>query len=169
MTYDQARLIIKDGDIVFISTATPSLVGRIITAVTGSPFTHVCIAFWIVVGGKSRLMCVEAQGGTSRRIINLSYYSNKNIVVVIPPPSWEMACDPALSKVATVPYGWGEAAYVGLRDVASRRFNIKLPKKNLEHEICSEFVADVYSLANACVSPGDLYKELEALGCTKRQ
>ena len=169
MIYDQARSIIKDGDIVFVGGSTTSFIDHIIAVVTGSPFSHVCIAFWVTVGGTSRLLCVEAQGGTTRRIVNLSYYSNKDIVVVIPPPSWEIACDPALSKVAVASYGWDDAAYVGLSDFLLKRFNIKLPKRNLDNEICSEFVANVYHLANTCVSPGDLYKELEDLGCTKRQ
>ena len=90
------------------------------------------------------------------------------MAIITPPSLWDTVSHQALDKVASVPYGWGQAIYVGLRDIALKRFNIKLPKKNLENEICSEFVADVYQLADTCVSPGDLYDELTSLGCTNR-
>lgn len=169
LSYEQARLVIKDGDIVFVCASSTSFIDKVITVVTGSPFSHVCIAFWVTVGGQSRLMCVEAQGGTARRVVNMSFYEDRKLVIVTPPSSWDKASTYALSKLAKVKYGWGEAAYVGLRDLALRRLNIKLPKRNLEHEICSEFVANTYQLKDTCVSPGDLYCSLGEVGCTVRQ
>ena len=162
LTYDQARNIIQDGDVVFFMSANSILhpIDLLITFATGSPFVHCNIAFWIEIGGQKRLMAVEAQGGTKRRIVNESFYDNKKMVVVSAPKDWNSISDAALEKVAKKSYGYLAAVYAGIRDLAVRALGIRLPNTSPPGEICSEFVAKLVGLEDADISPGDLYTEL---------
>src|SRR5271165_6371572 len=143
LTYDQARTIIEDGDIVLfqgsLSIAHP--VDAAIMLVTGSPFVHCNIAFWDDIAGQHMLMAVEAQGGTKRRILNESFYSSKKMVVIKGVKAWSDMAPDALSKVAEQKYSYITAVYAGLRDFLVRMFGWRLPKMNHPGEICSEFVA----------------------------
>jgi hypothetical protein len=162
LTYDQARSIIEDGDIVLfqgdLSISHP--IDAMIMLVTGSPFVHCNIAFWEDVAGQHMLMAVEAQGGTKRRILNESFYSTKKMVVIKGIKSWNDIAPDALSRVAEQKYSYVTAAYAGLRDFFVHTVGWRLPKMDHPGEICSEFVARLEGLAETDLSPGDLYKAL---------
>jgi hypothetical protein len=167
LTYAQARTIIEDGDIVFFH---PKLnhdpLDAMIMFSTGSPFVHVNIAFWAEIGGQKRLMAVEAQGGTTRRIVNMSFYSDKDIVVIKGIKSWDDICADALSQVADQKYSYLTAFYAGLRDFSIQHLGIRLPKMNHPGEICSEFAARMCGFSGL-FSPGDLYKTLLGMSVQK--
>lgn len=160
--YDQARDLIQDGDIVFIADHKGP-VSAVIETLTKSMFSHCNIAFWVEIGGEKRLLCVEAQGGTKRRIVNLSYYQSngsKFLYVVTPPKAWKDVAGVALEKLGQADYSYLEALYVGFREFLLKYFNIKLKEVDLKGEICSEFIARVYELNNKVVSPQLLFEEL---------
>ena len=160
LTYEQARRYIKDGDIIFTNRKKGWVVGPTIRFVTRAYYTHVGIAFWLRTGNRDRVMMVEAQGGTQRRIVNLSYYQNDPFDVVTPPKPWEEVSDRAIERLHQVPYGWFEAGYVGIREFLLKYFDKKIPYKDLPGEICSEFVAKVYGLQYTHVSPQLLLEQL---------
>jgi len=159
LTYDQARNIIQDGDVVFFQGiySWKHPIDSLIMFVTGSPFVHCNIAFWVEVGGQKRLMAVEAQGATKRRIVNESFYNDKNMVVIAAPVAWDTIANAALEKVAVTKYGYLAAIYAGIRDLSVRTLGVRLPNTNPPGEICSEFVAKLVGLEDADISPGDLY------------
>ena len=159
LTYDQARLIIEDGDVVFFqgSFSIKHPIDALIMLVTGLPFVHANIAFWDEIAGQHRLMAIEAQGGTKRRILNESFYSDKKVSVIKGIKKWDDMAPDALSRVAEQKYSYITALYSGLRDFFVRVFGIRLPKMNHPGEICSEFVARLEGLSETDLSPGDLY------------
>jgi hypothetical protein len=162
LTYDQARTLIEDGDVVLFQGAysIKHPIDTMIMLVTGSPFVHCNIAFWEEVAGQHMLMAVEAQGGTKRRILNESFYSTKKMVVIKGVKDWNSIAPDALSKVAEQKYSYITAVYAGLRDFMVRVFGWRLPKMSNPGEICSEFVARLQGLSEIDLSPGDLYKAL---------
>lgn len=159
--YKTARSQIQDGDIIFVANKK-TIVARVIQFFTQSHYSHVCIAFWVTIAGVDRLMVVEAQGGTKRRVLNASFYDRFDLDVVKAPKDWNSYANEALSKIGEAKYGYFEAAYVGLREFLLKKFNIKLPRKNIDsdEEICSEFVASLLGLAEVNVSPQALWVEL---------
>lgn len=162
-TYEEARSKIEDGDIVFIRDKVGPVVS-LIRFFTRSKYSHVGIAFWIKTAGKKRLMVVEAQGGSKRRIVNISYYNMINLDVFTAPKPWSEVGHNALSKLSQVDYGYLEAIYVGIREFLLQYFNIKIPAADLHGEICSEYVANVYNLPENHISPNLLLKQLIELG-----
>lgn len=162
-TYEQARMHIDDGDIVFIRDKVGPLI-RLIRFLTKSKYSHVGIAFWIETANRRRLMMVEAQGGSKRRVVNISYYDGDNYDIFAAPKEWNEVGEYALSKLNQVCYGYFEAAYVGIREFFLQYFNIKLPTADLHGEICSEFVARVYDLPEKNISPNLLLEQLIDLG-----
>lgn len=162
-TYKEARDHINDGDIVFIRDKVGPLTS-LVRFFTKSKYSHVGIAFWIHTAGKKRLMMVEAQGGAKRRIVNISYYDSINLDVIGAPKSWDEVGFNALDKLNKVSYGYIEALYVGLREFLLQYFDIKLKAFDLPGEICSEYVANVYSLPKKHISPNLLCKQLLELG-----
>lgn len=160
--YDQARDLIKDGDIVFMAKRSDPL-SWAIDFFTDGTFSHVNIAFWIDTCGVKRLVAVEAQGSSNRRIINLSnyqYFKKAEMHVVTPPKEWKDVASVALQQLGQAKYGYFEAIYVGLREFLLNRLNIKLSEKDMKGEICSEFVARVYGVSDVLLSPNALYTEL---------
>jgi hypothetical protein len=169
LTYDQASQVIENGDIVLFqgNFSFKHPIDSIIMLVTGSPFVHCNIAFWTEIGGERRLLAVEAQGGTDRRIINESFYVDKNMVVFKGIKDWNSIDSDALSKIASQKYSYITAVYAGMRDFSMRVFGIRLPKFSHPGEICSEFVARLQGLSDTDISPGDLYKALLKLSVMK--
>jgi len=167
LSYESARDQIKNGDIIFVH-GIKSIVDRAIMFFTRSSYVHVGIAFWIMTDETSskRLMIVEAQGGTKRRIINLSYYRQYGFDVVNSPISWNEIQNMALEQIGIEKYSMVTAFYVGLREFLLRRFNIKLPKSNFPGEICSEFVARLEKLTPTEISPEMLFENLSEEGYT---
>jgi len=170
LTYEQARTVIQDGDIVFFHgfSSWKHPIETLIRFVTNSPFTHVNIAFWVDVAGKSRLMAVEAQGGTKRRIISMSHYADKPMTVVEGVKNWNLLADDALSRIELQRYSYFTAVYAGLRDFSVNVFGIKLPKMNHPGEICSEFCAKMQGLSETDLSPGALYDALMLISTEKK-
>lgn len=163
MSFVEAREHIMDGDIVFIKNRRGPL-SSLIHVFTRSVYSHVGIAFWMKTGNVRRLMMVEAQGGTSRRIVNLSKYAGDDLDVIEAPQEWDSVVNTALKKLSEVPYGYFEALYVGIVEFAQQYWNITLPRKNFDGEICSEFVARVYDLPEKHISPQGLFEQLAKLG-----
>ena len=142
MQYEQARQIIKDGDIVFIHGSWKQPIQALIMFFTFSRFAHVCVAFWQDLGGEEkRLMCVESQGLAKRRILSLSFYKNKKMTIVSAPKAWDLVKEKALSRIGQVKYGYFEAVWVGLRQFFQKTLGVRLPRLDTAGEICSEFVA----------------------------
>ena len=160
LTYEEARPYIEDGDIVFIHGSWKRPVQALIMMFTASNFSHVCIAFKMRTGTEERLMCVESQGTTRRRIVNLSFYDKRMVTVIKAPKAWEEIQGPALERIGKAKYSMFAAAYIGTRELIYRAFNLRLPSLNLSHEICSEFVASVLGLEETEISPQVLYEEL---------
>jgi hypothetical protein len=165
LSYEASRNQFKSGDIVFVR-GTKSILHRLIMFLTSSRYVHVGIVFWIQTDDTSpkRLMIVEAQGRTNRRIVNLSFYDNRDLDVFSTITSWDQMQDTALEKIGIEKYGWITAIYVGIREFALKYFNIRLPKSNFPGEICSEFVARVVGILPAEISPGTLSKTLLSKG-----
>lgn len=164
MKYEEARPLIQNGDIIFVSKAT--MLSRIIEFFTNSKFSHVGIAFWVKVSNNDRLMILEAQGKTSRRILNLSFYKQNSFTVVRSNVPWVSYCDDALNGIGAVKYDYITAVYTGLRDTVLKHFNYRLPTFNLSGEICSEFVAKCLNLPFLDVSPQDVYSQLTSANST---
>lgn len=160
LKYTEARPYIENGDIVFVHGSWKHPIQSLIMLFTASEFSHVCIAFKINTGTEERLMCVESQGNTRRRILNLSFYDDRTLTVVKAPKRWEDVQQVALERIGDEKYNFIAAAYIGIRELVSRAFNLHLPSLNLPHEICSEFVASVYGLEETEISPQLLYEEL---------
>lgn len=160
--YEQGRDQIQDGDIVFMAKRS-DIISKLIDFFTAGSFSHVNIAFWMEVDGIKRLMAVEAQGKTNRRIINMSnyaYFKKAEMYVVTPPKNWTDIDHIALAKLGQVQYSYLEAIWVGLREFLLKRLNIKISEKNFPGQICSEFVAATYGLEDILLSPNALYAEL---------
>jgi hypothetical protein len=164
VSYSVGRDQIKDGDIVFMAHRH-SIPAFLIHIFTRSIYSHCNMAFWIDTPAGKRLLAVEAQGGTTRRIINLSYYEKLcDMHVVSPPADWATTVSPvALKELGFMKYGYLEAFYVGLREFLLKYLGIKIAEKNLG-EICSEFIARVNNMPDQQISPGALMTELNAEG-----
>ena len=162
LSYTDAIKIIEDGDVILFHP-TPSWsnpISLLIMKGTGSPFSHTNIAFWMTISGVKHLMAVEAQGGTERRIVNMSFYSNMQFTVLKGLKPWPTISNDCISGVAEQKYSYLTAVYAGLRDYCIRNFRLKLPKFAHPGEICSEFVAREQGLEDTDISPGTLYNTL---------
>lgn len=161
--YHQGRLDVRDGDIVFIHK-TNSLISKVISFFTRGIVTHCGIAFWATVdeSNERRLMIVEAQRFARRRILNMSYYANGEITIVVGPHSWTEYSGVALTQLGTVKYSWFDVIYVGLREFLGKW--VELPKLTFAGEICSEYVAKQLNREDTAISPQRLLDELIAEG-----
>lgn len=109
-------------------------------------------------------MAVEAQGGTARRVINLSCYEKlSDMHVVSPPKDWNTVAPVALVELGFQKYSYIDAIYVGLREFLLQYFDIKIAEKRLG-EICSEFVARINQMPDQQISPELLMQELNREG-----
>lgn len=152
----------------FIHGSWRDPIQAIIMLFTASPFSHVCIAFWVEMGSRKRLMCVEAQTKAKRRILSLGYYDDLMMTVIAAPTPWEHVQTDALSAVGTVTYGLIEAICVGISEFIKRLTGIRMPVRDRDREYCSRFVADVYQLPNRTGSPQVLYEQLLAVSHVKQ-
>lgn len=158
--YARLRSKIKNGDVVFIKNGH-EFFSKIIHFMTFSRYSHVGIAVWVTIEQQRRLMIVEAQGGTKKRIINMSMYDGCEMDVYRHPNiRWEWISNGVLDRLGVVEYGWIQAIYVGIREYFMKRWGVRLPSKNFSGMICSEFVANVYGLEDTNISPQVLYEEL---------
>lgn len=158
--YAKIRNRIKDGDVVFIKNET-DFMSKLIRFATFSKYSHVGIAVWVDIEGERRLMMVEAQGGTRKRIVNMSMYDGCEMDVFRDPKTnWNAIKNSVLDRIGVIEYGWLQAIYIGIREFLLKKWSIQLPSKNFEGMICSEFVAIVYHLDDTNISPQMLYEEL---------
>lgn len=164
VSYQAGRSQIQDGDIVFMAHrhTIPAFLIRLFTR---TKYSHCNMAFWIDTPAGKRLLAVEAQGGTTRRVINLSYYSTLcDMDVVSAPADWKTVVAPqALVALGHQKYGYLEAFYVGFREFLLKYLGIKIGEKHLG-EICSEFVARTNNMTDQQIGPGLLFDELNATG-----
>ncbi len=158
-SYSQKRNDIKDGDIVFIHKKS-TLTSFLIAAITRSKFTHVGIAFWMRIQGTTqrRLMIVEAQRSTKRRVINMSFYSNRGLTLVASPKEWIGYSEKALSNLGKIDYSWLDVLYVGFREFLSKWITIK--HRDFSGEMCSEYVAELLDFDEVSISPQLLFSKL---------
>ena len=77
MKYEKARKQIKSGDIVFFQS-DGGLIGKVISFFTKSVYSHVGIAFWMVMPetGDRRLLVLEAWPGGRRVDIEFEHCSS---------------------------------------------------------------------------------------------
>jgi hypothetical protein len=160
LTYEEARTVVKDGDIVFVHGQWNDPIQAVVMFFTASLFSHVCIAFWAKAPQGRILLCVEAQGKAKRRIFPLSLYSDNHLTVIAAPKPWKTVESFALSKVGKAEYGMVEAMYVGVREFIFRHTGYKMPVRFNSREYCSTFVAAVYDLDVESGSPQTLYEHL---------
>lgn len=166
-SYDEARELIKDGDILFLRCTKKSpIVSRIISYITKSPYHHVAIAFWLYSSsGDRRLFMMEASAG-GRRIAPLSLYKNRNfdIVRMKDKPKWDDIAAQVLEPVGSVPY-----SYVSLITMAAEEIFGK-KSKDYNGEVCSEAAAKILIKSGydkplkGLITPADLAKDLLANG-----
>lgn len=162
LTYEEARDLIGDGDVVFIRGKWTNPISAAVMFFTGSPLSHVCIAFWVNTTFGKKLMCVEAQGRSKRRTFPLSFYGDHHIDVIRAPKPWNSVRANALSGVGRTEYGMGEAVYIGLTEFLHRHTGRRLPWRHIQREYCSSFVAAVYQLDFHGGSPQVLYDLLRS-------
>lgn len=162
LTHDQVYDQLKDGDIMFVADFDHVL-PRLIQFFTRSHYSHCAILFWVQIPGRTkRLMVVEAQGGTTRRIQDFDYYCKRKLHIVAAPKDFSSYQDVALARIGQVKYGYIKALYVGLRDFFWDYLKIKLPLSDVQanHEICSEFVGRCLGLNAQDMSPQDLFEAI---------
>lgn len=173
MTFEEARLQIKNGDAINIyrpegwSLKTP-LYG-LIDFMTGSPIYHVVVALWMTTpNGTPRLMCVEANLLGGKRIVPLSIYMQRRMEVMPWPVNLDFAGmeEKLVARVAQQSYGLLDFITIGLREF----FGIKRAAKHISKgQVCSELVSDAwmeggFPFNDEVVSPGKLKGEMMRLG-----
>lgn len=154
-TYEEARVLIEDGDIVFVKSGN-SISAKLIKFFLASEYNHVCFAFWFEDNRYKtpRLLDIEEHLG-GQRIVNLSMYKDRELEVVKNPFDWYSMGGEILDDTGSIPYGYGDFITIGLRET----FNLKL--KNLRGQVCSEMIAlwlkkQGVKLETTLVSPGKL-------------
>jgi hypothetical protein len=160
LTYEQAREVIQDGDVVFFEGSWHAITNAAIMYFTRSRFYHVGVAFWVGSGDNKRCLIVEAHGLSRRRIVMLNYYANYKMVVVPSTIPWNIAQDEAFKRLGKERYGKLEALYIGIREYLLKYHNVNIPARNFGGEVCSEFVAKVCQFSDTNISPQMLYELL---------
>lgn len=166
-TYEEARDLIRDGDIVSVHRRRGSLnpFHLITNIVTNSPIYHSAVATWLKTEyGHERLFVIEAASG-GRRLIPMSCYSLDDMDVIACPFDFSTVADDALAKVHMVPYGYIDLIVIGIKELFG------LPAKDVVNaEVCSEFAAKTWkaggvNIEDTVLSPAKLQKVLtEDLG-----
>lgn len=163
MNYAEARSFFKNGDIVFFRDGKKNLVRRLITWFSRGPYYHVGIAFWMTDGINDRLMLAESQPD-GYRIISLSAYSDRGMMVVRNPIRWRDLSDRVIGSAGVVAYDFLDLLKIGLKE----RFGITLPSKFTGvGEVCSVMVSKALRAAGfdgteELVSPQKLFEALNA-------
>lgn len=169
-SYNDARAHIKSGDIIFIKGDQRDWLSRLIMWSTNSKFSHVGIAVWLHELGYNddRLMIIESQGGTRRRLINMSFYQDAGFVVMDSSSMWSKVRDEAINTLGLIEYGYLDALWVGIRERTQIMFNVMLPPLNFNGETCSEFIARLCGLQDPVVSPQRLHDQIIELGINQK-
>ena len=166
-TYEEARSLIKNGDLISFCPNDRNWLHRLTLKVTQSDYYHSGMAVWLEAEfGTRRLFVCEAHK-SGRRLVPLSLYENNSFDVLACPVEFHKIEAPALDRVGKVKYGFMDFIAVGLRIL----FGIHL--KDQSGEICSEFIQDEYnkagfSMPQEVLSPGELHGYLLSLGIEHR-
>lgn len=162
MKYQEARSHFKNGDIVFFSGGKRNWVRRLITWFSKGPMYHVGIALWMktACSDSPKLMIAESQPD-GYRIINMGFYADRNMTVFRSPVAWERMVDNVMDSTGVVPYDFYDLAAIGMHE----RFNLPLPKRTGDGEVCSVMVAKLLHRSGYCgtdimVSPQRLSEQL---------
>ena len=164
-TFDEIRDKVTDGDIIFIHK-TAGFLNKLIKFFTKTQYSHCAVLFWLKTPSGKRLMLVESQGMTKRRIVSASEYEKDEFDIISSPIPWNMIQESCFKKVGKVDYGYDDAVKVGVRDFLLRNFGIaiKVPADNDNDEICSSFIAQALGMKDTMISPGDLFEQLTRNG-----
>lgn len=170
-SYEEGRLLVKDGSLVFFKARKWSQ--RLVTFFTGGKFSHCGVLTWMEIQGQRRLMLVEAfVGGT--RIINLRSYSDREMLILDLGIDWanSEASKRLIDKTGHNPYGFLDFLSIGVKDISTKLgFPLKMP--NFKGEVCSELVANYlvdsgFNLHDVCISPNTLLCWLRSVPVTSR-
>lgn len=157
LTYEELRLIAKDGDVFFLHVDKKNILSHTTAFFTKSPLTHAAFLFWY----KDRLLVCESTTHGGSRIATLSHYYDRLFEHVSAPVTWQSIEQKALERSGTADYGWLSATYIGIREFMLTHFGIRLPQdKSNKNKACSEFVSELLELEDTDISPGALYKKL---------
>lgn len=167
LSYDEARSLIQDGDLLSFVPHSNNLLHRITQWVTKSSYYHSGVAVWMESTGHIRRLFVCEAHRSGRRLIPLSMYKGTKFDVTCCPIDWEFIEEGLLDNVGKIKYGFMDFVFVGVRDL----FGITL--RDTDGEICSEMVQDAYNKAGLrmpdyVLSPGELYEYLKASGIEDR-
>lgn len=167
-SYDEARELIQDGDIIFLRANKKSpLLSRIISYITKSPYHHVAMAFWLYTdsGKEKRLFMLEAYG-IGRRVTPLSLYIDRDfdIIRMKNTPKWAEIESLALEPVGRVPYSYMSLISMAIEEILGKK------ARDYNGEVCSEMSAKLLIKAGynkplkGLITPRDLAKDLLANG-----
>ncbi len=166
MQYNEIRNNIQNGDVLFFDSRPYNLLQQTIRLFTGTKKVHVGIAYWIVENDISRLMVIEAQGGSNRRIVNIGAYCGYNMTVVKQQLKLWKDMRYCLDRIGIIKYSYTTALIAGVNDLIKQYFGKKIIiSDKFKGEICSEFVARVLDLPDTIISPGNLYDYLKSTNC----
>lgn len=167
MNYLSLRDKIENGDVVFLEPGNS--LGKLIPVFTGGSVSHCGIAVWLKDSrGVDRLMLLEGKGGGCR-LVTLSSYAHRNMVVARVGLYWGLVEDYALSKVGVVQYGYTDLFWIWLREVLVRNGAacIAAVVPDAPGEVCSQVVADILRRGGfdmvTLISPNRLLKEMKRL------
>ena len=155
LPYHQARLRIKTGDMIGVSTGTIGgrfiRLGQVIAGVPHSHITHSAIAVWI----GPRLMIVEMNPG-GNLYKPLSQYEGKRMVVCSPPADANLSrLDADLDRITDhhIPYGIFDLVRIALRLLPMRLIDTrKWGGDSNRTKVCSLLPAMVYQAIGGDVS-----------------
>jgi hypothetical protein len=159
ITYDNARELIQDGDIVSVLRPAEgaSVVSWIITKVTKSPIYHTGVAVWMMSKtGEKRLFIVEAFDAT-RRIVPVSVYDGYELHVLAKPDYvlFSLFSTDLVERVGKNEYSYVKAIASGFRQ------HLYMPAVNNNGEFCSEMALKMWQkgglpITNTALNPGQL-------------
>jgi hypothetical protein len=163
MTYEQARELIQDGDIIsfFKLKSNGTLTSNIISFFTKSEIYHTAMAVWLTSdNGERRLFVVEADPA-NRLLVPLSVFSDHNFTVLAKPDyvDFKKISPKLINKVGTAKYSYLKAINSGIRQY----FNF--PVLASTGEFCSELVLKMWQLGgfkinDTLLDPTELEKVL---------
>lgn len=166
MNYNNIRNQILNGDVVFMEPV--STLGSVIPAFTGGKVSHCGLAVWVTDSrGCKRLMLLEGHLGGCR-LVTLSSYAHRKLVVLQLGIQWSTIEDYALEKPGVVSYSVWDFPSIWLRETLVRNGHLRTAKlvPDAPGEVCSQVVADILVKANlqlrsTLVSPNGLLEELK--------
>ncbi len=138
MKYDEARALIRTGDLIALRQVH-GIAPAMIRLVTGSPYTHTSVAIWC--GGRLLVNETQASGACLRPLSN---YDNEAFDV-IPCPIDRGEVEAAMWELLgrKIKYDLADLA----RIAANRLFGIPLPKREDDALICSSLSATIWMRA----------------------